>query len=63
MGGVLDEVLVEYRMLGGGKLQAPIIFVLAGPRSGSSLLQMMLNHHPGLFAPQVLYFQMPTTVP
>jgi hypothetical protein len=40
-------------MLGGGKLCLPVLFVLAGPRSGSSLLQMMLNQHPGLFAPQV----------
>lgn len=32
-----------------------MVFVLAGPRSGSSLTQLVLNKHPGLFAPQELY--------
>lgn len=37
------------------KNSRPMVFVLAGPRSGSSLLQLMLNRHPKLFAPQELY--------
>lgn len=32
-----------------------MVFVLAGPRSGSSLTQLVLNKHGGIFAPQELY--------
>jgi len=37
------------------KLPRCIVFVLAGPRSGSTLLQLVLNAHPGLYAGQELY--------
>ena len=37
------------------KLERPIVFVLASPRSGSTLTQLMLNANPHLFAPQELY--------
>ena len=33
----------------------PAIFILAAPRSGSTLLRVMLAGHPGLFAPPELY--------
>lgn len=32
----------------------PVIFVLAPPRSGTTLLRVMLGHHPALFAPPEL---------
>ena len=40
------------------RLSLPIIFVLGTPRSGSSLLQLCLNAHPKLYAPQELYLLM-----
>ena len=33
----------------------PVLFLLAGPRSGSSLVQLSLNRHEKLWAPQELY--------
>ena len=33
----------------------PVLFLLAGPRSGSSLVQLSLNRHPKIWAPQELY--------
>ena len=37
------------------KVKGKILFVLSSPRSGSTLLQMILNSHPSIFAPQELY--------
>jgi acyl carrier protein/LPS sulfotransferase NodH len=37
------------------KLKRKIVLILSAPRSGSTLLQMMLNTHPMIFAPQELY--------
>jgi len=40
-----------------------VIIVLAGPRSGSTLLQLVLNAHPGLYAGQELYLLPYFTMP
>ena len=36
------------------KVKGPFVIILSSPRSGSTLLQMMLNAHPLIFAPQEL---------
>ena len=38
-----------------GKLDIPVVFVLSAPRSGSTLLRVMLAGHPGLFCPPELH--------
>ena len=47
----------EYKWQDGSapSLTSIVGFVLCSPRSGSSLLQLMLNAHPQLYAPQELY--------
>ena len=39
----------------GEKIDLPVIFILSPPRSGSTLLRVMLSGHPGLFSPNELY--------
>lgn len=36
-------------------LERPLLFLLSAPRSGSTLLRVMLNKHPGIYAPPELH--------
>ena len=50
-----EHVSPDSNQLQMAKLDRKIVFVLASPRSGSTLLQMMLNTNAAIFAPQELY--------
>ena len=44
----------DFKPRQGARKNPPVVFVLAPPRSGTTLLRVMLGGHPGLFAPPEL---------